>query len=236
MAVVWRAICVSVPSRGFGSDDSGTAETPREGRFKFPSPLVVLGLTTGRMSLGHSCHRRCVSVPSRGFGSDDYLIEAGKLRAVMFPSPLGVLGLTTAAPPAPGAILRPVSVPSRGFGSDDPDSRARPCPTMSVSVPSRGFGSDDTCAHNASAIHGAFPSPLGVLGLTTSGACRSCGCGAGFRVSVPSRGFGSDDPLGAGPGGTVPRVSVPSRGFGSDDTLEAFRAYGLSGCRFPSPL
>ncbi|CKS90816.1 Uncharacterised protein [Mycobacterium tuberculosis] len=36
-----------------------------------------------------------VSVPSRGFGSDDYLIEAGKLRAVMFPSPLGVLGLTT---------------------------------------------------------------------------------------------------------------------------------------------
>ncbi|CMT19304.1 Uncharacterised protein [Mycobacterium tuberculosis] len=38
---------------------------------------------------------------------------------------------------------------------------------LKVSVPSRGFGSDDTCAHNASAIHGAFPSPLGVLGLTT---------------------------------------------------------------------
>ncbi|CMO34721.1 Uncharacterised protein [Mycobacterium tuberculosis] len=196
VAVVWRAICVSVPSRGFGSDDSGTAETPREGRFKFPSPLVVLGLTTGRMSLGHSCHRRCVSVPSRGFGSDDpdsrarpcptmrvsvpsrgfgsddYLIEAGKLRAVRFPSPLGVLGLTTAAPPAPGAILRPVSVPSRGFGSDD---RALDLYEAQMAY--------------------WFPSPLGVLGLTTSGACRSCGCGAGFRVSVPSRGFGSDDTL-----------------------------------------
>ncbi|CKN03795.1 Uncharacterised protein [Mycobacterium tuberculosis] len=66
---------VSVPSRGFGSDDLSAGRDHESGVEGFPSPLVVLGLTTGRMSLGHSCHRRCVSVPSRGFGSDDRALD-----------------------------------------------------------------------------------------------------------------------------------------------------------------
>ncbi|CMT83196.1 Uncharacterised protein [Mycobacterium tuberculosis] len=61
---------VSVPSRGFGSDDKKPAN---------PAQVV-----------------RKVSVPSRGFGSDDKTeIEAGNDDALVFPSPLGVLGLTT---------------------------------------------------------------------------------------------------------------------------------------------
>ncbi|CKP30296.1 Uncharacterised protein [Mycobacterium tuberculosis] len=82
---------VSVPSRGFGSDDRPVAaRLPPPLLTWFPSPLGVLGLTREI-----HCALFKVSVPSRGFGSDDHLIEAGKLRAVRFPSPLGVLGLTT---------------------------------------------------------------------------------------------------------------------------------------------
>ncbi|CFB96272.1 Uncharacterised protein [Mycobacterium tuberculosis] len=60
-----------------------------------------------------------------------------------------------------------------------------------------------------------FPSPLGVLGLTTAGKGR--GATASSRVSVPSRGFGSDDALWSCRGACISLVSVPSRGFGSDD-------------------
>ncbi len=62
---------VSVPSRGFGSDDTPEPRHVHGSVFKFPSPLGVLGLTTRRVL---SQRRR----PRYGF-----------------PSPLGVLGLTT---------------------------------------------------------------------------------------------------------------------------------------------
>ncbi|CKT08532.1 Uncharacterised protein [Mycobacterium tuberculosis] len=40
---------VSVPSRGFGSDDLNTPIPIWSGVIKFPSPLGVLGLTTDRV-------------------------------------------------------------------------------------------------------------------------------------------------------------------------------------------
>ncbi|CKP47010.1 Uncharacterised protein [Mycobacterium tuberculosis] len=64
-----------------------------------------------------------------------------------------------------------------------------------------------------------FPSPLGVLGLTTSDSISPGGQQIS-HVSVPSRGFGSDDTWGEGMAMMVDEVSVPSRGFGSDDRLK----------------
>ncbi|KCO64888.1 hypothetical protein X134_04069 [Mycobacterium tuberculosis BTB08-148] len=191
MAVVWRAICVSVPSRGFGSDDNRPA---RRAVTQLPVSVPSRGFGSDDPdSRARPCPTMRVSVPSRGFGSDDYLIEAGKLRAVRFPSPLGVLGLTTSdlpdcqgrcwcAFPSPLGVLglttrigyprrftghRRVSVPSRGFGSDDNRPARRAVTQLPVSVPSRGFGSDDS--ENSWSTN-----------------CRR-------NVSVPSRGFGSDD-------------------------------------------
>ncbi|CKO85311.1 Uncharacterised protein [Mycobacterium tuberculosis] len=40
---------VSVPSRGFGSDDVQEFRVAVQHGFKFPSPLGVLGLTTDRV-------------------------------------------------------------------------------------------------------------------------------------------------------------------------------------------
>ncbi|CKZ88758.1 Uncharacterised protein [Mycobacterium tuberculosis] len=64
-----------------------------------------------------------------------------------------------------------------------------------VSVPSRGFGSDDrpVAARLPPPLLTWFPSPLGVLGLTTSDSISPGGQQIS-HVSVPSRGFGSDDP------------------------------------------
>ncbi|CML26824.1 Uncharacterised protein [Mycobacterium tuberculosis] len=82
----------------------------------------------------------------------------------------------------------------------------------------RGFGSDDPSRPSASHRKGwrKFPSPLGVLGLTTSDSISPGGQQIS-HVSVPSRGFGSDDTWGEGMAMMVDEVSVPSRGFGSDD-------------------
>ncbi|CMO12298.1 Uncharacterised protein [Mycobacterium tuberculosis] len=63
---------VSVPSRGFGSDDTSAGRDHESGVEGFPSPLGVLGLTTQPV--------------------------AARLPPPLltwFPSPLGVLGLTT---------------------------------------------------------------------------------------------------------------------------------------------
>ncbi|KCM79396.1 hypothetical protein X081_02845 [Mycobacterium tuberculosis BTB04-001] len=111
---------VSVPSRGFGSDDTGRGALTATAHM-FPSPLGVLGLTTsdsispGGQQISH------VSVPSRGFGSDDRPVAARLPPPLLtwFPSPLGVLGLTTRKSTRAGVERCPVSVPSRGFGSDD---------------------------------------------------------------------------------------------------------------------
>ncbi len=86
---------VSVPSRGFGSDDRPVAaRLPPPLLTWFPSPLGVLGLTT-RKSTRAGVERCPVSVPSRGFGSDDMRIRCQHMGFRVFPSPLGVLGLTT---------------------------------------------------------------------------------------------------------------------------------------------
>ncbi|KAZ34137.1 hypothetical protein AN95_02622 [Mycobacterium tuberculosis M1400] len=85
---------VSVPSRGFGSDDM-RIRCQHMGFRVFPSPLGVLGLTTLK-------------------------IRGQRIVVEMFPSPLGVLGLTTSDSISPGGQqISHVSVPSRGFGSDD---------------------------------------------------------------------------------------------------------------------
>ncbi|KBC61619.1 hypothetical protein AO85_04065, partial [Mycobacterium tuberculosis M2136] len=81
----------------------------------------------------------------------------------MFPSPLGVLGLIREI----HCALFKVSVPSRGFGSDDWRFTTLTGTRANVSVPSRGFGSDDTGRGALTATAHMFPSPLGVLGLTT---------------------------------------------------------------------
>ncbi|CMR59368.1 Uncharacterised protein [Mycobacterium tuberculosis] len=79
---------VSVPSRGFGSDDTLNRATLKKSVIEFPSPLGVLGLTTrwGQAQVG---------------------------RFLAFPSPLGVLGLTTlsTAPRSKKVLLsfRPLS-------------------------------------------------------------------------------------------------------------------------------
>ncbi|CKT47601.1 Uncharacterised protein [Mycobacterium tuberculosis] len=85
---------VSVPSRGFGSDDVQEFRVAVQHGFRFPSPLGVLGLTT-RKSTRAGVERCPVSVPSRGFGSDDMRIRCQHMGFRVFPSPLGVLGLTT---------------------------------------------------------------------------------------------------------------------------------------------
>ncbi|CMN41084.1 Uncharacterised protein [Mycobacterium tuberculosis] len=109
----------------------------------------------------------------------------------MFPSPLGVLGLIREI----HCALFKVSVPSRGFGSDDTWGEGMAMMVDEVSVPSRGFGSDDrpVAARLPPPLLTWFPSPLGVLGLTTSDSISPGGQQIS-HVSVPSRGFGSDDP------------------------------------------
>ncbi|KBC94936.1 hypothetical protein AO93_04071, partial [Mycobacterium tuberculosis M2206] len=55
-----------------------------------------------------------------------------------------------------------------GFGSDDTDELDRISDAeLRVSVPSRGFGSDDYLIEAGKLRAVRFPSPLGVLGLTT---------------------------------------------------------------------
>ncbi|KAY72211.1 hypothetical protein AN79_02950 [Mycobacterium tuberculosis M1309] len=108
----------------------------------------------------------------------------------MFPSPLGVLGLIREI----HCALFKVSVPSRGFGSDDTWGEGMAMMVDEVSVPSRGFGSDDTGRGALTATAHMFPSPLGVLGLTTSDSISPGGQQIS-HVSVPSRGFGSDDSM-----------------------------------------
>ncbi|CMP30683.1 Uncharacterised protein [Mycobacterium tuberculosis] len=73
---------------------------------------------------------------------------------------------------------------------------------LKVSVPSRGFGSDDrpVAARLPPPLLTWFPSPLGVLGLTTEDSISPGGQQIS-HVSVPSRGFGSDDRGGPGEAG-----------------------------------
>ncbi|CKN77995.1 Uncharacterised protein [Mycobacterium tuberculosis] len=150
-----------------------------------------------------------------------------------FPSPLGVLGLTTRRRSLEARRLR-VSVPSRGFGSDDLVKSCRPSMRQKVSVPSRGFGSDDMrirCQHMGFRV---FPSPLGVLGLTTGHwTCMRHRWRTSFR---PLSGFWvSDDTWGEGMAMMVDEVSVPSRGFGSDDARIRLSGWCCVSV-FPSPL
>ncbi|SGL49808.1 Uncharacterised protein [Mycobacterium tuberculosis] len=161
---------VSVLSRGFGSDD--VIFSPGEVKeidVEFPSPLGVLGLTTTRIS-------------------------AKPVSAIQFPSPLGVLGLTTSRTicSSPGSMRFPSPLGVLGLTTSDSISPGGQ-QISHVSVPSRGFGSDDrpVAARLPPPLLTWFPSPLGVLGLTTRKSTR-----AGVErcpVSVPSRGFGSDD-------------------------------------------
>ncbi|KAF3409436.1 hypothetical protein BIT17_2496, partial [Mycobacterium tuberculosis variant bovis] len=88
-----------------------------------------------------------------------------------FPSPLGVLGLTTRRlGHRHRRDRRRVSVLSRGFGSDDVIFSPGEVKEIDVEFPSPlgvlGLTTTRISAKPVSAIQ--FPSPLGVLGLTTS--------------------------------------------------------------------
>ncbi|KCR42530.1 hypothetical protein X212_02952, partial [Mycobacterium tuberculosis BTB12-313] len=184
---------VSVLSRGFGSDD--VIFSPGEVKeidVEFPSPLGVLGLTTTRISAKPVSAIQFPS-PLGVLGLTTSRTICSSPGSMRFPSPLGVLGLTTGVIRAGRRDCCRVSVPSRGFGSDDwrfttlTGTRANvSVPSRgfgsddwrfttltgtraNVSVPSRGFGSDDPSRPSASHRKGwrKFPSPLGVLGLTT---------------------------------------------------------------------
>ncbi|KAX02718.1 hypothetical protein AN33_02634, partial [Mycobacterium tuberculosis M987] len=176
----------------FGSDD--VIFSPGEVKeidVEFPSPLGVLGLTTGVIRAGRrDCCR--VSVPSRGFGSDDPSRPSASHRKGWrkFPSPLGVLGLIREI----HCALFKVSVPSRGFGSDDRPVAARLPPPLLTWFPSPlgVLGLTTLKIRGQRIVVEMFPSPLGVLGLTTSDSISPGGQQIS-HVSVPSRGFGSDD-------------------------------------------
>ncbi|KCD22890.1 hypothetical protein P466_02446 [Mycobacterium tuberculosis TKK_03_0018] len=128
----------------------------------FPSPLGVLGLIREI-----HCALFKVSVPSRGFGSDDTWGEGMAMMVDEVSVPSRGFGSDDTWGEGMAMMVDEVSVPSRGFGSDDALWSCRGACISLVSVPSRGFGSDDTGRGALTATAHMFPSPLGVLGLTT---------------------------------------------------------------------
>ncbi len=146
-----------------------------------------------------------------------------------FPSPLGVLGLTTRRlGHRHRRDRRRVSVLSRGFGSDDVIFSPGEVKEIDVEFPSPlgvlGLTTTRISAKPVSAIQ--FPSPLGVLGLTTSRTI--CSSPGSMRFPSPLGVLGLTTGVIRAGRRDCCRVSVPSRGFGSDDwrftTLTGTRA------------
>ncbi len=123
---------------------------------------------------------------------------------------------------------RRVSVLSRGFGSDDVIFSPGEVKEIDVEFPSPlgvlGLTTTRISAKPVSAIQ--FPSPLGVLGLTTSRTI--CSSPGSMRFPSPLGVLGLTTGVIRAGRRDCCRVSVPSRGFGSDDwrftTLTGTRA------------
>ncbi len=104
---------VSVPSRGFGSDDLSPL-IPHKWSEKFPSPLGVLGLTTQKRGRHAACPNVVFPSPLGVLGLTTSRTICSSPGSMRFPSPLGVLGLTTRADhphhtERVGASFRPLS-------------------------------------------------------------------------------------------------------------------------------